>query len=50
MLTYDKELMGKKISVSQSTSGDMPENGLEILNQEEASIEVELAKRLIDKA
>lgn len=44
------ELMGKKISVSQSTSGDMPENGLEILNQEEASIEVELAKRLIDKA
>ena len=44
------ELMGNKISVSQSTSGDMPENGLEILNQEEASIEVELAKRLIDKA
>ena len=43
------ELMGKKISVSQSTSGDMPENGLEILNQEEASIEVELAKSLIGK-
>ena len=43
------ELMGKKISVSQSTSGDMPENGLDILNQEEASIEVELAKRLIGK-
>lgn len=43
------ELMGKKISVSQSTSGDMPENGLDILNTEEASIEVELAKRLIDR-
>ena len=43
------ELMGKKISVSQSTSGDMPETGLEILNQEEASIEVELAKSLIGK-
>jgi hypothetical protein len=41
------ELMAKKIAVSQSTSGDMPESGLDILNQNEESIEVALAKRLV---
>lgn len=44
------ELMGKKISVAQSTSGDMPDTGLDILNQAEDSIEVALAKQLIAKA
>lgn len=42
------ELMGKKIAVTQSTSGDMPDSGLDILNQSEDSVEVELAKRLIE--
>jgi hypothetical protein len=28
-------LMGKKIAVSQSTSGDIPDNGLDSLNTEE---------------
>ncbi len=41
------ELMAKKIAVSQSTSGDMPESGLDILNQNGDSIEVALAKQLI---
>jgi hypothetical protein len=41
------ELMAKKIAVSQSTSGDMPESGLDVLNQGGDSIEVELAKRLL---
>ena len=41
------ELMAKKIAVSQSTSGDMPESGLDILNVEEDSIEMALAKQLI---
>ena len=40
------ELMAKKISVSQSTSGDMPDTGLDILNQGGDSIEVALAKKL----
>jgi SNF2 family DNA or RNA helicase len=39
-------LMAKKIAVAQSTSGDMPETGLDVLNQDGDSIEVELAKRL----
>lgn len=42
------ELMSKKIAVSQSTSGDMPDSGLDVLNQAGDSIEVALAKRLID--
>lgn len=41
------ELMAKKIAVSQSTSGDMPESGLDILNQNDDSIEVALAKKLV---
>jgi hypothetical protein len=41
-------LMAKKIAVSQSTSGEMPDTGLDVLNQEDGdSLEVELAKRLI---
>jgi hypothetical protein len=40
-------LMARKIAVSQSTSGDMPDSGLDILNQDGDSIEVELAKQLL---
>ncbi|XKF33372.1 helicase [Alicycliphilus denitrificans] len=41
-------LMGKKIAVSQSTSGDMPESGLDVLNDNEGeSIEVALARELL---
>lgn len=43
------QLMGKKISVSQSTSGDIPDNGLDSLNVEEQNIEMELARALIKK-
>jgi len=39
-------LMAKKIAVSQSTSGDMPDTGLDVLNQDGDSIEVALAKQL----
>jgi hypothetical protein len=39
--------MSKKIVVSQSTSGDMPETGLDVLNQDGDSIEVALAKQLV---
>jgi SNF2 family DNA or RNA helicase len=41
-------LMAKKIAVAQSTSGDMPESGLDILNQDGDSIEVALARKLVD--
>ncbi|WP_296302654.1 helicase-related protein, partial [Gilliamella sp.] len=41
------KLMAKKIAVSQSTSGDMPESGLDILNSDDESIEMALAKQLI---
>lgn len=37
-------LMAKKIAVSPSASGEMPEPGLEILNQEDDSTEMALAK------
>ena len=40
-------LMAKKIAVSQSTSGDVPDTGLDILNQDGDSVEVALAKQLI---
>jgi Type III restriction enzyme, res subunit len=43
------KLMGKKIAVSQSTSGDMPESGLDVLNQDGDSIEVALAKQLVER-
>ena len=41
------ELMAKKIAVSQSTSGDMPDSGLDILNSDGDSVEVILAKQLM---
>lgn len=41
------KLMGKKISVSQSTSGDMPDSGLDVLNDSGDSLEVALAKKLL---
>lgn len=43
-------LMAKKIAVSQSTSGDMPDTGLDVLNSDGDSIEVALAKQLLGKA
>ncbi|WP_443112346.1 helicase-related protein [Ectothiorhodospira sp. 9100] len=39
-------LMASKIAASQSTSGDMPETGLDVLNQDGDSIEAALAKQL----
>ena len=39
-------LMAAKIAVSQSTSGDIPESGLDSLNVEAESVEVALAKQL----
>ncbi len=41
------QLMAEKITVSQSTSGDMPDTGLDVLNQSGDSIEVALAKQLM---
>ena len=41
------KLMGKKIAVSQSTSGDMPDSGLDVLNDSGDSLEVALAKKLL---
>lgn len=40
-------LMAKKITVSQSTSGDVPESGLDALNQDGDSVEVALARQLV---
>ncbi len=40
-------LMAKKIAVSQSTSGDMPDSGLDVLNQSGDSVEVALARQLL---
>jgi hypothetical protein len=39
-------LMAKKITVSQSTSGDVPDCGLDVLNQDGDSIEIALARQL----
>jgi hypothetical protein len=41
------ELMAKKIAVSQSTSGEMPECGLDSLNSDGDSVEVALARQLL---
>lgn len=41
------KLMAKKIAVTQSTSGDMPDCGLDVLNDSGDSIEVQLAKQLM---
>ena len=43
-------LMAKKIAVSNSTSGVMPETGLDVLNQDAESIEVQLAKRILNES
>ena len=44
-------LMGKKIAVSQSTSGDMPDSGLDALNDSDGeSMEMALAKKLLQDA
>lgn len=43
-------LMAKKIAVSQSTSGEAPTTGLDVFNQDVESIEIALAKRLLDLA
>ncbi|MCF5806336.1 MULTISPECIES: SNF2-related protein [Pseudomonas syringae group] len=42
------QLMAKKIAVSQSTSGDVPESGLDSLNQNGDSVEMALARQLIN--
>ena len=41
------KLMAKKIAVTQSTSGDMPDCGLDVLNDSGDSVEMELAKQLL---
>lgn len=40
-------LMAKKIAVAQSTSGDVPESGLDALNQDGDSVEMALARQLV---
>ncbi|SHN14465.1 Type III restriction enzyme, res subunit [Pseudomonas asturiensis] len=42
------QLMAKKIAVSQSTSGEVPESGLDSLNQDGDSVEMALARQLIN--
>ncbi len=39
-------LMAKKITVSQSTAGDVPDCGLDVLNQDGDSVEIALARQL----
>lgn len=41
------QLMAKKIAVAQSTSGDVPESGLDSLNQDGDSVEMALARQFI---
>ena len=41
------QLMAKKIAVAQSASGDVPESGLDALNQDGDSVEMALARQLI---
>jgi hypothetical protein len=41
------QLMAKKIAVSQSTSGDIPESGLDSLNTDGDSVEMALARQLV---
>ncbi|QTP58224.1 DEAD/DEAH box helicase [Billgrantia antri] len=40
-------LMAKKIAVAQSTSGDVPESGLDALNTDGDSVEMALARQLV---
>jgi hypothetical protein len=42
------QLMARKIAVAQSTSGDLPESGLDSLNQDGDSVEMALARQVID--
>ncbi|PUA41282.1 DEAD/DEAH box helicase [Pseudomonas protegens] len=42
------QLMAKKIAVAQSTSGDIPDSGLDALNQDGESIEMALARQLVN--
>lgn len=42
------KLMAKKIAVSQSTSGDIPESGLDSLNTDGDSVEAALARQLVE--
>ncbi|GKS92216.1 hypothetical protein [Acidovorax sp. SUPP2539] len=39
--------MAQKIMAAQSTSGDIPESGLDVLNQDGDSVEVALARQLV---
>lgn len=41
------QLMTKKIAVAQSTSGGVPESGLDSLSQDGDSVEMTLARQLI---
>jgi len=41
------QLMAKKIAVAQSTSGDVPESGLDAFNQDGDSVKMALAKQLV---
>ena len=43
------KLMAKKIAVAQSTSGDMPDSGLDVLGDDTGdSLEMALAKKLLE--
>jgi hypothetical protein len=39
--------MAKKMAVTQSTSGTIPDTGLDCLNQDGDSVEIALAKQLV---
>ena len=42
-------LMAEKIAVTQSTSGDIPESGLDSLNLRGDSVEMALARQLVSQ-
>lgn len=41
------QLMTKKVAAAQSTSGNVPDSGLDALNQDGDSVEMALARPLI---
>jgi hypothetical protein len=41
------ELMARKIACAQSTSGDVPDSGLDVLNQDGDTVEMALARQLL---
>jgi SNF2 family DNA or RNA helicase len=43
------QLMAKKIAVAQSTSGDVPESGLDSLNSDTESVDIALARKLLER-